>query len=372
MLLLKEYSERVCETDQFRADQTLPIVFGLFGEVGGLVATAKKHDREQNAYLGYHERVTEEFGDILWYFNALCKRSKVSSANIFQEAFERTCSRTDVAACSGKAGQVATVGNVGSGTDAGGALRRLAHCANEILRESESTTVCSETLVSFGQAYIIAIGALEIDFEEVAKRNIKKVRGRFLNVLDDLPDFDKKFDEDEQIPKQFEIHIVQKRDGRSYLKWNGVFIGDPLSDNIADGDGFRFHDVFHFAHAAVLHWSPTFRALIKHKRKSAPSVEEAQDSGRAVVVEEGLTAWVFSQAKQLQFFENTNRLSFDLLKGVQQFVRGYEVERCPLSLWESAIIQGYSAFRKIYANGGGVVIGNRESRTINVRVGDEK
>jgi hypothetical protein len=65
---------------------------------------------------------------------------------------------------------------------------------------------------------------------------------------------------------------------------NGVFIGDPLTDNILDRDGYRFHDVFHFAHASILHWSPTFRALIKHKRKSDPVVDEAQDSGRAIVV----------------------------------------------------------------------------------------
>jgi hypothetical protein len=50
---------------------------------------------------------------------------------------------------------------------------------------------------------------------------------------------------------------------------NGV-VGDPLTDNIADRDGYRFHDVFHFAHPAVLHWSPTFRALVKRKRKSDP------------------------------------------------------------------------------------------------------
>ena len=65
------------------------------------------------------------------------------------------------------------------------------------------------------------------------------------------------------------------------MRWNGVFIGDPLTDNMLDPDGYRFHDVFHFAHAAILHWSPTFRALIKHKRKDDPKVDEAQDGGRA-------------------------------------------------------------------------------------------
>ena len=45
-------------------------------------------------------------------------------------------------------------------------------------------------------------------------------------------------------------------------------------------------DVFHFAHAAILHWSPTFRALIRHKRKSNPDIDEAQDSGRAIVIDD--------------------------------------------------------------------------------------
>ncbi|MDZ4138522.1 MAG: pyrophosphatase, partial [Erythrobacter sp.] len=45
----------------------------------------------------------------------------------------------------------------------------------------------------------------------------------------------------------------------------------------------------------------------------------------------------------------------------------YEVDRCPLSLWEHAIIQGYAVFREVRANNGGVVIGNRNTRTIRYR-----
>ena len=140
--------------------------------------------------------------------------------------------------------------------------------------------------------------------------------------------------------------------------------GIPLSDNIRDPDGFRFHDVFHFAHAAILHWSPTFRALIKHKRKTDPAVDEAQDSGRAIVVEEGLTAWLFARAKDLNFFEGHTSVSFDLLKTIEHFVRGYEVEACPLKLWEIAILQGYSVFRQVRDHNGGIIKGDRTSRTL--------
>jgi hypothetical protein len=146
-----------------------------------------------------------------------------------------------------------------------------------------------------------------------------------------------------------------------------------LTDNIKNPDGYRFHDVFHFAHAAILHWSPTFRALIKQKRKSDPVFDEAQDGGRAVVVEEGLTAWLYSYSKGLDHFDGHESVSFDVLKTIQKFVHGYEVERCPLKLWEDAIIQGYAVFRLVRENNGGIVVGDREKRTLSYRsIGDAR
>src|SRR5205807_9046535 len=74
---------------------------------------------------------------------------------------------------------------------------------------------------------------------------------------------------------------------------------------------------------------------------------EAQDGARATLIEEGVTTWIFGQAVNLSLFEDMNHgdLPFDLLKHVRQFVAGYEVERCPLWLWEEAILEGYAAFR---------------------------
>jgi hypothetical protein len=143
-----------------------------------------------------------------------------------------------------------------------------------------------------------------------------------------------------------------------------VFIGDPLTDNIGDPDGYRFHDVFHFAYAAILHWSPVFRALIKQKRKSSARHDEAEDGGRAIVVEEGLTAWIFSRAKDLRYFEGHDRVSYGILKTIQEFTTGYEVSRCPLKLWERAILQGYRVFRELRDSRGGWVVGDREDRSL--------
>ena len=57
-------------------------------------------------------------------------------------------------------------------------------------------------------------------------------------------------------------------------------------------------------------------------------------------------------------------MSFDLLKAVRNFVRGYEVEACPLHLWEHAILQGYEVFREVRKNNGGIIVGNRDERTL--------
>lgn len=47
-----------------------------------------------------------------------------------------------------------------------------------------------------------------------------------------------------------------------------------------------------------------------------------------------------------------------------KFVQGYEVEACPLNLWERAILDGYKVFRQVRENNGGIVIGNRAARII--------
>jgi hypothetical protein len=84
---------------------------------------------------------------------------------------------------------------------------------------------------------------------------------------------------------------------------NGVLIGDRLSDNVAHADDYRFHDVFHYAYAAVLGWSPVTRALFRLRRKSDPAIDEAQDGARAVLIEEGasdLSNYASSMATEVE------------------------------------------------------------------------
>lgn len=359
--LLSDYASEIADTDVLDPSEISPILQGLYGEVGGIMSTAKKHIREKSAYPGFKRAAEEEFGDTLWYLAALCRRLSIPLDELFAEAASGERFKTIGAASDMVEGAFAHVAMPTSTDSVDMTLFRLGRSAAGLL----GTPPDRAKIVAFASDYLDALHAAKLAFAEVARGNLRKARGAFIVPRpEDLIDFDAEFGVEEQLPRTFRIRVNQRGSGRSYLQWNGVFIGDPLTDNIADPDGYRFHDVFHFAYSAILHWSPVMRALIKHKRKSKPDYDEAQDSGRAIVVEEGLTAWIFTRAKELNFFEGQDRVSLGMLKTIGEFVTGYEVSQCPLKLWERAILDGYDVFRQIRAAEGGWVIGDRALRTI--------
>lgn len=366
-MLIDDYVRQIAPTDRMPED-VRPVLFGLFGEVGGIMTATKKHHREGAVFVGFRRMVEEEFGDTLWYLAALCRRLNLSLETLLDsvvssEDYTSTLAASDIE--NGTISRIVIPRQVAALDDA---LLTLGHATAELLQLSKDVDGAEELLHTFIDCYLKTLQVSGLSFGEVARSNLAKTRGRFVQAeVAALPTFDGHFEAEERLPERFEIEITQRRSGRSYLRWNGVFVGDPLTDNIGDADDYRFHDVFHFAHAAILHWSPVMRALIKQKRKSDKVVDEAQDGGRAIVVEEGLTAWIFSRAKELDFFQHQQSVSFDMLKTIADFVRGYEVEQCPLSLWERAILDGYAVFRQVRANQGGVIIGDRTARTIGYR-----
>lgn len=360
---LHEYSLRIRKTDKLKDIRLL--LFGLYGEVGSILTTAKKHKRDGMAFH-YQRAITEELGDAFWYLARISDELGYRLDELIPPSFKThensTLFPTDHH--DGPIAHLTTFPNPKYRT----ALRNLGESAANALKCVTKSKKSKKILKSFFTAYLRTVRASKIGFSEILRYNLKKTEGRFIKPKHHtLKQFDEKFSKDEQIPNKFRIEISERSNGKSYLKWHGVFVGDPLTDNIKDPDGYRFHDVFHMANAAILNWSPTFRSLIKHKRKSDPKADEIQDGGRAIVIEEGLTAWIFSIAKESNFFKGQDRLSFDVLKNIQQFVSGYEVEKCPLKLWERAILDGYKVFRKMKKNKGGIIIGNRKKRTISYK-----
>lgn len=82
-ILLKDYNSRVESADRLDKANLRPVMFGLFGEVGSILATAKKGYREKGVFAGYRQSIEEEFGDTLWYFAALCRRLGVGVDEVF-------------------------------------------------------------------------------------------------------------------------------------------------------------------------------------------------------------------------------------------------------------------------------------------------
>jgi len=365
---INAYCDEVQATDRFEDDEIQPILLGLFGEVGGVMSAVKKLKREKKAYIGFRTNVIDELGDAFWYFTALARRFDVSVSQLLLDLNASAASDTQsVFASDDPLCPVAISNKIGPKQEiCDRALVNIGSTSADMLRvQSMNDDERLDVMQSFARNFLTVIGECGVSFSEVLTANAQKTRSRFGKLdLASQPDFDAGFVEYEQLPRQFEIEMRERDNGKVYLRWNGVFIGDPLTDNIAEGDGFRYHDVIHFAHAAILHWSPTMRGLLKRKRKSDQLIDESQDGGRGVVVEEGLAAWLFSKAKELDYFEGHTSVSLDLLKHIKDFVRGYEVEQCPMNLWEKCILDGYDVFRQVRSNKGGLIIGDRDARTL--------
>ena len=273
-VLLRDYAEQVLRTDQLPEKDLRPVLFGLFGEVGGVMATIKKLHREEKAYAGYRTAVIEELGDALWYFATFCRRLGYNLEEIFADAVTDEHYRHVVAASDAPTHPLSRISGAADLPSLDDVLLRLGGATSALLSVSGPGAETERMVRSFADMYLQTVQTASVSFAEIVRINIDKARGRFLEPdVNSLPVFDASFPKEERLPEAFEIAFTQRKNGQSYLQWNGVFIGDPLTDNIGENDSYRFHDVFHLAHAAILHWSPTFRALIRQKRKSDPAYD---------------------------------------------------------------------------------------------------
>lgn len=71
-ITINGYQSASRTTDRISALDLGTPIFGLFGEIGSLLAALKKRRREGDAYATYDETILEELGDVLWYLTPLC------------------------------------------------------------------------------------------------------------------------------------------------------------------------------------------------------------------------------------------------------------------------------------------------------------
>lgn len=195
-----------------------------------------------------------------------------------------------------------------------------------------------------------------LSLNEIATANLVKVRARWGSLPAKPLCFDATLPEGERLPRCFEVELVDvESDDRRCVRVliNGDPIGAELTDNAYGPDGYRFHDVFHFAYAAVLGWSPVTRALVRRKRRSRPLVDEVEDGGRAVVIEEGIAAIAFAYATHHNMLDGVSVLDAQLLRTVKDMTSHLEVRQCTTREWELAILQGFKVWRAVLAARGG-------------------
>lgn len=222
--------------------------------------------------------------------------------------------------------------------------------------------------------YVSAVASrLGLVLSEVAENNLAKVSDRWTKKEGDGTDSllslpDESYPRQEQLPRELRITFEQDVvDGRKVVRLrgdDGEGVGDSLRNNAYEDDGYRFHDVMHLAHMAVLGWSPVFRKLLGKKRKSNRLTDEVEDGGRAVVIEEAIVAFVYDYAKDHALLEGVNKLDYTLLRTIKSLTRDLEVARWPMRDWESAILQGFDVWRALDKIQRGTVLCNLRTRQV--------
>lgn len=272
------------------------------------------------------------------------KGGQIRTFSEYQRMVERTDER--------KKAIVSLLGLAGELGDLNATFKKLV-----LLRDSRSFRTDLREDIGDILWYLTSLAVLhKIPLQEVARESARKAER--LYTKGEVNRFDDEFDQEERLPRQFSVTFSEKRRERQLLvriMVSGVIVGDTLTDNAHQDDGYRFHDVFHLAYAAVLGWSPVARALLRRKRKSNPRIDEIEDGGRASVVEEAISVLVFNEAAQRGWYSDEGSVDIGLLKTIIRLTSGLEVSRCTAKQWKAAILQGYAAFRSLRENRGGTV-----------------
>lgn len=373
-MTLAQYQARAHAANQFtgHSEALNQLRFGLFGEIGGLLAAVKKSHRDVGA--AEQAIVREELGDCIWYLTEVTSEYGQSLEEVGAAALTELQRRFDVnkpttpetltfVPFDGLLGlcheQLTTL-------DRSKQLSDFASHAGQLLSNTGKQDLASVAPIALLSALmadmVIIAGMFDLRFIEVIESNLEKFESRWPQSGAEYHElFDNNRPTIEQFPRTFEMHFIEREydDGNPYViqQLNGVNIGDRLTDNRTEPDGYRFHDVFHLAYIAHLGWSPVIRALLKLKRKGDKDLDENQDGARAMIIEEGIATWIFNHAHRRDYYENTavGKLEYGLLKQVRDMVDGYEVAACPLWQWEKAILDGFKVFRQLRDNGSGIV-----------------
>lgn len=378
---LDAYQDAGERTDRMPAGDLSMAVLGLFGEVGTLGCVLKKKRRDAAAYASYRAALSEDLGDVLWYLSALASRTNLRLSDIASAAGRLSNPAVDLP-CPFTFADLQSVLQHASADSIVDRMVDLATASGALVgelktrdRTATSKESMREHLVAILAAVISVANGVEVSLDRAARQNLEKIFSRWPVEHRYSSMTDENMPRNEQLPRYFELFIEEHSvNNKTYVvqKRNNVIIGDRLTDNKAEKDDYRFHDVFHIAYAVHLGWSPVLRSLMRLKRKSRPDLDENEDGARAILIEEGIATFIFGRASERHFFEGLDRLDYDLLKLVSDFVRGFEAEACSLWQWERAILDGFKIFRALKSSRKGYVKADLLAHTLTFEPSDER
>ncbi len=373
---IEEYSRQAAKTIQQNTERKSEKIFlmGLLGEIGEIATAIKKATQDEAATNSKHskkrvkERVEEELGDALWYINALANQYSHTLEKVFNQSllavFEKSesCEPPTVttiedyqekveAKLAEEKEETKTIYKVFSG---------LCENFSEIKNPKEAIKPLSDIL----SYCAFAVRIYSLNLSNVAQKNIDKITNLYDVTSDDnYESLDEGFPKDEQFPKKIEfVFYDHEKSIKIYV--NKVIIGDKLTDNSSEEDGYRYHDVFHIANMAILGWSPVMRGMLKRKRKSDPKTDENEDGARAAILEEAIVAYVFQYAKDNNFFSNEEEVEAPILSTIQSLTKNLEVSKRRAADWRKAIKQGFECFKGLQGNKGGVIVADLTEKKI--------
>ena len=420
-----EYNRFVQNTDQ---SKNLDVaLYGIAGELGSVVSAIKRRLIADDPHWNTpNNEITEELGDLLWYcfaFSQCLKNQRPKNflahdiANLRKEidGNNKRAERIGIVLDPTKRGTfLAAAANFPSRarnmtlddyqkvafltartegrTLIEVCLAVLSQLSGELFRLKlpEIERMLNKTLPDrpimdvLGEMawHIAAVASVYgVPLNRIAKENMRKVSLRYVRgEPTPLYDNDENLLEQEKLPRRLEVCFVSAPGKVLQMYSNGKQLGDPLTDNAQDEDGYRFHDVLHLAFAAKLGWSPVLRKILGRKRKSQPIVDEVEDGARAQIMEEAVINAIHAEgvrqaearpqpesSDHTRLFATRSEISFDLLKLIQNFVRDNEVAKSQYWEWEDAIYEGFDIFHKLREEGQGTVTLDLEKRSIGFR-----
>jgi NTP pyrophosphatase (non-canonical NTP hydrolase) len=431
MMLVSKYDEFVRNSDysagRSNEDRVNIAIYGLAAEVGSVVSAIKKRLLSEDSAENWDEpndEIIEEMGDVIWYcfalaqaanpgrpFNILafdianlkreisatddraekiCRILDKSKRAAFLQAAERfpqnatdlsfndyqkaafltarTADRTLVEVCLALFWQL------------GAELFR--HNLPQVERDLNKSVVdrpINRTLAEIAWHLAAIASCFKLDLGHVAEKNIEKVSYR-RNRNNRTPLHDRGRPKEEQLPRKFEVAFVTIRKGLARMYLNGKQLGDDLTDNAYDNDGYRYHDVMHLVNAAKLGWSPVLRSMLGRKRKSNRRLDEIEDGARARIVEEAVIKAIHSEgirlarmtadtktSNQMKLFPVRTDISSRFLNIIRSFVADLEASKNRHWEWEDAIIVGHQIFYSLRQEGQGTITVDLDKRLIEFR-----